>query len=404
MMVKRIQHHPSIALWAGNNENEQGLAGWWKPHLPQYDADYRALYIGTIGKILSTEDTTRPYAPSSPSNGLQDIKDNYTSSNPEDSRYGDIHYYNDGSRLWDWTTFWSPKFASEYGFQSYPSLETLHSAFDDKDLVYPLAPNVQHHQHHPGGDQTIDKQIDYYLRRPSSGGIDRLNDFVYSSQIIQAMAMKTETEFYRRNRAIDPNSGNGYTMGALYWQLNDIWPAPSWASIEHNGKWKVLHSYVIHFLDNHLVSPYEDRDKSLKVSFVRDDYLGELSFNYSIKVYKWSQNTAIYTIDGLAKTDSISAQIIYSTPITDILSKAKCVDRNDCILSVNVNNMDHKINANNFMLLTEPKNSKLVKPELKLIEVKKKSVSESNDNNHVFEITLSSQSIAAFVVMDFKPK
>ncbi|CAG2112720.1 unnamed protein product [Medioppia subpectinata] len=158
--VRRIQHHPSIALWAGNNENEQGLAGWWKPHLPQYDADYRALYIGTIGKILSTEDTTRPYAPSSPSNGLQDIKDNYTSSNPEDSRYGDIHYYNDGSRLWDWTTFWSPKFASEYGFQSYPSLETLHSAFDDKDLVYPLAPNVQHHQHHPGGDQTIDKQIE----------------------------------------------------------------------------------------------------------------------------------------------------------------------------------------------------------------------------------------------------
>jgi beta-mannosidase len=77
--------------------------------------------------------------------------------------------------------------------------------------------------------------------------------------------MKTETEFYRRNREIDPKNGEGYTMGALYWQLNDIWPAPSWASIEHNGKWKVLHSYAIHYLDNHLVSPYEDRDKSLKV-------------------------------------------------------------------------------------------------------------------------------------------
>ncbi|CAG2179179.1 unnamed protein product, partial [Oppiella nova] len=335
--VRRLQHHPSIAIWAGNNENEQGLVYWWKPHLPQYDIDYRTLYVNTIGKILDTEDRTRPYVSSSPSNGLESIKENYTAQNPGDTRYGDIHYYNDGSRLWDWTTLPSPKFASEYGFQSYPSMDSLSEAFSAKELVFPLTPTVQHHQHKSNEDQTIVQQIEYYLRVPSKGGIDRLNDFVYSSQIIHAMAMKTETEFYRRNREIDPKTGNGYTMGALYWQLNDIWPAPSWASIEHNGKWKVLHSYAIHYLDNHLVSPYEDRDKSLKVSFVRDDYLGQLSFNYSIKVYKWSQ-------------------------------------------------------ANNFMLLTEPKNSKLVKPNIKLIDVKKTST-EVNDKT-VFELSLSSETVA----------
>lgn len=27
--VRRLQHHPSIALWAGNNENEMALAGNW---------------------------------------------------------------------------------------------------------------------------------------------------------------------------------------------------------------------------------------------------------------------------------------------------------------------------------------------------------------------------------------
>ena len=44
------------------------------------------------------------------------------------------------------------------------------------------------------------------------------------------MCIKIETEHYRRlqNTIVD---GEGYTMGALYWQLNDIWQAPTWASI-----------------------------------------------------------------------------------------------------------------------------------------------------------------------------
>lgn len=47
---------------------------------------------------------------------------------------------------------------------------------------------------------------------------------------MQAQCVKTETEFYRRSRS-EIVDGQGYTMGALYWQLNDIWQAPSWASL-----------------------------------------------------------------------------------------------------------------------------------------------------------------------------
>ena len=78
------------------------------------------------------------------------------------------------------------------------------------------------------------------------------------------MAMKAETEFYRRNRDIEKN-GNGYTMGALYWQLNDIWEGQSWASIEFGGKWKVLHSYATDFLNNHLVVPFEAGNETFYV-------------------------------------------------------------------------------------------------------------------------------------------
>lgn len=50
------------------------------------------------------------------------------------------------------------------------------------------------------------------------------------NQVMQAQCVKTETEFYRRSRS-EIVDGQGYTMGALYWQLNDIWQAPSWASL-----------------------------------------------------------------------------------------------------------------------------------------------------------------------------
>lgn len=47
----------------------------------------------------------------------------------------------------------------------------------------------------------------------------------------QAQAIKVETEHYRRYRYQLTSDGGGLTMAALYWQLNDIWQAPSWASI-----------------------------------------------------------------------------------------------------------------------------------------------------------------------------
>lgn len=51
------------------------------------------------------------------------------------------------------------------------------------------------------------------------------------SKIIQAVAVRTETEHFRRWQSDIGTYGEGKTMGALYWMFADVWPSASWSSI-----------------------------------------------------------------------------------------------------------------------------------------------------------------------------
>ena len=94
-------------------------------------------------------------------------------------------------------------------------------------------------QRHPLGNIELPFQIITHLESPNLveyGTPEGFQEFIYLSQITQAEELRTETEVYRRAMAkIDNETGAGKTMGALYWQLNDIWPGASWTSLDHGG-------------------------------------------------------------------------------------------------------------------------------------------------------------------------
>ena len=97
-----------------------------------------------------------------------------------------------------------------------------------------LSQLVQHRQHSPLSEAPITTLIEHNIDISKTWSDMDWSDKIYLSQVSQAMAIKAETEVYRSGRAGDAN-----TMGALYWQLNDVWVAPSWSSIEFNGNFKV---------------------------------------------------------------------------------------------------------------------------------------------------------------------
>ena len=62
------------------------------------------------------------------------------------------------------------------------------------------------------------------------------------------MSIKTESEVYLRAQSEINGEGEGYTMGALYWQLDDIWQAPTWASIGMFQQQKKIKPLVYDYL------------------------------------------------------------------------------------------------------------------------------------------------------------
>ena len=86
---------------------------------------------------------------------------------------------------------------------------------------------MKNHQKHARGVQIINKALDQYFYVP-----EKLTDYVYLSQLVQAYGIGQAIEVHRRKQP--------HCMGTLYWQLNDCWPVASWSSIDYYGRWKAL--------------------------------------------------------------------------------------------------------------------------------------------------------------------
>ncbi len=241
--VTRLRNHPSIVIWCGNNEIEAGWLNWgWRKNLPaSLWEDYQKIFEGVLSEVASALDPSRVYWPSSPHGGLTD--------DPDSIRSGDNHFW----RVWHFAEPFAnyekqfPRFMSEFGFQSFPQIETVNSYTSraDRDIESPI---MLAHQRHPRGNQLV---REYMLREyPQPKDFD---SFLYVSQVLQAEGIRVGAEHLRRIRP--------HNMGSLYWQIDDCWPVASWSSIDYYVRWKALQYYARRFYSNLLVTPRIDNDK-----------------------------------------------------------------------------------------------------------------------------------------------
>ena len=253
--VRRLQHHACIAVWCGDNELIGALT-WFEESRKNRDR-YLAAYDRlnhTIEQAAKGADPSINWWPSSPSPGLLSFGDAW-----HDDRSGDMHFWSvwhEGKNFEHYRDV-NPRFCSEFGFQSYPSLHVIKEFATSEDDLNIASQVMESHQKNTGGNARIAETMFRYFRFPKDFG-----NFVYVSQIQQGLAIKTAVEYWR---SLKP-----HCMGILYWQLNDTWPVASWSSLDHGGHWKAMHYMAKRFYAPVCVMALPEKNGGITVKAVND--------------------------------------------------------------------------------------------------------------------------------------
>ena len=272
--LARIRHHACLGLVCGNNEIE------WHFHefvalSGRTDGDALSnIYLDLFEKLLpATVNKVAPYLPYIPSSptsvgGFRD---------PNGEVYGDCHDW-EPNYLICRNRFY--RYVSEFGFEGFPCMKTIEGFTlpEDRNAHSKI---MDRHQRASNGNELIISYLTRNYLYPND-----FATFVYASQLLQAEAVKYKVEHFRRHR--------GRCMGTLYWQLNDIWPVTSWASIDYAGRFKGLQYMAKRFYAPVLLSCEEVGEMQTKpfVNMEKGSFSEEKSARFCVT------NDTMYEVNG----------------------------------------------------------------------------------------------------------
>lgn len=366
-VIKRIRNHPSLGLLCGNNEIESAILYWGLPNDERTKIDYITLFERILPEVCKEYIPDVCYWPSSPSSG-----GGYNEPSSYDK--GDTHYWDvwHGNKPFeDYRNFYF-RFCSEFGFEAFPSIKTLKTCCEKEDLN-PFSYVMESHQKCKGGNtKLLTYMADNYLYPKDMEGI------IYISQLLQGDAIKYGVEHWRRFR--------GRCMGAIFWQLNDCWPGPSWASRDYYGRWKAMHYMARRFFAPVLLSAHKD-EYSIVLNVSNETFN---KFNGVVK-YKIISNSSKVIFEGEAQAvvDRLSSK---DTITLDVQKYIDGFER-ERVFTFTLEDSHGNIISDESLLFTKPKHFKFLEPNIKSVISKEK-------DKFVLEIT--ADNYAKGVCIDFE--
>lgn len=304
--IKRLRNHASLAFWCGNNEVEEGLQhwGWDKEYSPeimkQWFEGYDKTFRGLLPDMVKQYDGTRSYIHGSPYDSNWGNTETFASSDVHDWGlwYGHLPFEGMADRL--------PRFASEFGFQSFPEMKVIRS-FAPKDQWSLESDVMKIHQKASTGNTLIKTYMDMYYHEPQN-----FEDFVYIGLVMQGNGMEESVEAMRR--------GRDYCMGALYWQINDDWPVVSWSSIDYYNNWKAQH-YRMRDVFAPLALGVKFKDNQLNYYTMSDYLTDENNLQLTVQVVDFTKGV-VKQFKEKVNAKGNSSNIVKTFNVADMVSEA----------------------------------------------------------------------------------
>ena len=363
--IERLRQHPCMALWCGNNENNEAWHNWgWQMQFTEAQRtqlwrDYQILFTDLLPTYVANYGGGIPYWESSPKYGRR---------NPKSASEGDSHYWG----VWiDEEPIGSylknvPRFMSEYGFQSFPDWRTIESFTLPEDRVLDSKVMLTH-QKFPRGNALLAE----YMKRDFRP-VSTFEDFAYVSQVLQAEAIRTGIEAHRRNKP--------YCMGTLYWQFNDVWPVASWSSRDYYGRWKALQYYARTAFQPVAALPVVDGD-ILKVYGV-SDLLNETKVTVRVRAISFDGKTLsdVTRLDTPVTPDS--SRMIWQGYLKTVLDRHKT---ENAVIEITLKSAEGNLLSRRLFYLEPPR--KLSLPRVR-VSMKVQQVNEG------YSISLESDKLA----------
>lgn len=264
-----------------------------------------------------------------------------------------------------------------------PSLQTWRSQVSEDSLSFNSSTIFLRDHHNPpgslntsnfanasAGQSAMTQAVTLWYPTPNkTNPIANFSAWCHATQLFQADLYTSEIAFYRRGSGLPERQ-----LGSLYWQLEDIWAAPTWAGIEYDGRWKVLHYAARDLYNQLIIAPYHDVPTGNLSVWVTSDLWERVSGTAEFAWYDWAGNQLDVNTSGENvefSVGAINSTRVLQTNTTEILQQH---DAGAAVLRMRVSAQGRLPNSNetrvfaheNWFHASALRDAELVDPGLQL--------------------------------------
>lgn len=324
------------------------------------------------------------------------------------SIYGETDFYNyDPAVLYNDSAYPVGRFSNEFGYHSMPSIHSWRQQISERDLHFDSSVVVLRDHHPPTGglndsnyanasigQAEMTEAVEMWYPTPNkTDSISNFSAWCHATQIFQADLYKSEIQFYRRGSGLPERQ-----LGCLYWQLEDIWVAPTWAGIEYDGRWKVLHYTAKDIYEHVIIAPYYNITTGNLSLWVTSDLWESAKGTASWTWYDWSGKVLNQTQSKAFEVGAINSTEVFQGFVNESLPSGTKLT--NAVLQLNVTATGILPNSNgsrqtfthsNWLNPTALKDAQLVDSGLTL---------RYNHSSNTFTVE-ATKGIAAWVWLDY---